>query len=130
RSLTLSLHKLAEPFIWFFLADAFASITQLTLLYNSIDHCLRFLRLQTSTETMERWSDLHTLTLISGYDQISPDLRGMISGRIALQRPIRKLRLSPSIMALAGDDMDWLRERVEVEASTVYPELSEQSPVV
>jgi len=101
-------------------------------LYNAIDDLLVFLQQQTSlpgTQMVERWPELYTLTLISSYDHFALDLRGMTSARIASKHPLRKLQFSPSIMALAGDDLDWLRDRVDVEMSTTFPELSGQSGV-
>jgi hypothetical protein len=117
-SVTISIPRFDLPIhstMWYRVSDhVFRYITHLTVLYKAIDSVLEVL--QHMAGQMEY---LETVTLIG----VNP--RKMISERTASSHSIRKLQLSPSIMA--GLALDWLRGRVEVELSTVYPESSRHS---
>ena len=58
------------------------------------------------------------------------ELRTAVSARINADHPLRKLQLSKSILAQLSDDLEWLRERVEVEEDTLYPDLQDDAYVM
>jgi len=129
RSLTLSLPKLDLPFgpsTWLSLISTFPGVTHLTVMYNALESLVNYMKMVMERLWVARWANLHTLTMISGYEHVAFDLRGMVSAMI--EQSISKLQLSPSIInAIADGDLDWLRKRIEVETSTMYPELSKNS---
>ena len=90
-----------------------------------LDDFLTALHLPTSTTA--GW-ELHTLTLINWpKPPISTILRDTLSARIASGHPIR---LSSSIITALSDDLEWLAARVDVEKTTLYSDLSEDSFVI
>jgi hypothetical protein len=76
----------------------------------------------------DTWPGLHTLALVhdTGYPSLRLDLHQMVSARITSGHPINKLRLSPSIISTLAEDLEPLRELVEIEVSTVYREASQR----
>ena len=74
------------------------------------------------------WPQLHTLTILD--QPLQPRIVSSITliyaailARIALGHPIRKLQVSKSIMSALIESLEGLRAHVEVEESTMYPEL-------
>jgi len=115
---------------WRDIMRAFPTITHFTLSLDVVDRFLEALHPSESSVT-HQWPDLHTLTLIDRPRQRKPTmLRSTVSTRIASRHPIKKLRLSKPTLASIAEDLEWLRERVEVEEETMYHNFKDDDFVV
>jgi hypothetical protein len=119
---------------WRTLMRLFPTVEHFVLATHEVDGFLRSFDEQTyppDSPSGPHWPDLHTLTLVDrpSYD-LPTELRTAVSARINADHPLRKLQLSKSILAQLGDDLEWLRERVEVEEDTLYPDLQDDAYVM
>jgi hypothetical protein len=115
---------------WRNVMRVFPTITHFTLSLDVVDRFLEALHPFESSVTPQ-WPDLHTLALIDRPRQRKPTmLRDTVSTRIASGHPIRKLRLSKPTLVSIAQDLEWLRERVEVEEETMYHDFKDDDFVV
>ena len=85
--------------------------------------------------TAPLWPDLHTLTLIrrvGTYLDVDLELLYMaVSSRVVSNQPISRLQLPRSMMdGCEQNDLYRLRQLVDVEEVTLYPEIDHQNYIV
>ena len=111
---------------WTSVMRAFPAIEEFTFSYLAVEDFLEAVRAGcfSSSNGSVWWPELHTLTLSNHLSPttIRPNmLRVTIESRTLDKHPIKKLRLSNSIISALGEEAEWLREHVELEACEVYP---------
>lgn len=112
------------PSPWRLYMLAFPTVQHFTLLFHDMRGLLGAMKCPPQSPTSSFWPGLHTLTLIHRTKRPNISLvRSTISARIASGHPIKKLQLSDSTIATLSDDLNWLREQVEVERSPLYSDL-------
>jgi hypothetical protein len=133
RMMCLDVWHSSSP--WMLFMQAFPTVKHFTLWFDDVDAFLCALNEQiyppNSSVASLLWPELNTLTLISQSQYpIITRLRTAVFARIASGRSIPKFQLSESIMEMLADDLEWLRERAEVEKSTMYEGLGSDSPFI
>jgi hypothetical protein len=119
RSLTIGfVDEDWDPLIWTDLSRAFPTIIRLSLSNQETPSFVEFLQLSPADEINEckvYWPDLQMLAFLAHSDADEVMICDIVSARIAFGRPLQRICLSESTMNEVRDQLEWLRERVEVE---------------